>query len=95
MVFAKLNYSNRFEEIHKSLAILLEEHFDRVESGLQGDSWIWVWAANRKVAVDTFSAMTYEVESDKPGRHVEEVIEVLNKKFSVEVYAEPELEAHE
>lgn len=95
MIFAKLNYSDRYEDIHDSLAVLLDEYFDRTECGLQGDSWMWIWTAGNKVAVDTFTSMTHEVKADKPGKHVEEVIEVLKKKFPVEVYAQPELEAHE
>jgi len=95
MIFAKLNYSDCYEDVHDSVSILLEEYFDNTECGLQCDSWIWVRIDEAKVAVDTFTAMTHEVKSDKPGKHVEDVISVLSKKFSVDVYAQPEPEAHE
>ncbi|MDQ8192743.1 hypothetical protein [Roseibacillus persicicus] len=95
MVFAKLNYSQHYEDVHDSLMVLLEENFKRVEGGLQCDSYVWVWLDDTKVAVDTFTALSHEVKSSERGKHVDAVIAVLKKEFSVEVYSEPEIEPHE
>ena len=48
-----------------------------------------------KVAIDTFSSMKHQVKSEKPGRHVQKVIEALQLKYKVKVYERPELEGHE
>jgi hypothetical protein len=63
MVFADLKYPGRYEDIHDDLLSFLRKRFDHVEGGLQGDSWIWVWLNEEKVAVDTFSSMTHQIKS--------------------------------
>ena len=66
-----------------------------MESGLQSDSWIWIHFGEETVAVDTFTSMTHQVKSARPGKHVEDVIVVLKEKYEVETYKEPKREAHE
>jgi hypothetical protein len=95
MVFADLQYSGPYEDAHDGLYAFLHSRFDRVEGGLQGDSWIWIWFDENKVAVDTFSAMTHQIKSPRPGRHVERVIGVLKEEYNVTVYPRPEIEPHE
>lgn len=71
-------------------------HFGKVESGLQGDSWIWIFEDEEKVAIDTFSAMKHQVKADTlHSVLVDKVITVLKTKYSVCVYDDPELEGHE
>jgi hypothetical protein len=43
----------------------------------------------------TFSARTHQIRSGKPGPHVQQVIEALSRKYSVRIYDEPVLEAHD
>lgn len=95
MVFADLKYPERYEEKHDGLCTLLKSRFSHVESGLQSDSWIWVHFGEEKVAVDTFTSMTHQVKSARPGKHVEDVILVLKEKYEVETYKEPKRETHE
>ena len=95
MVFADLKYSERYEEKHDDLCTLLKSRFSNVESGLQSDSWIWIHFGEETVAVDTFTSMTHQVKSARPGKHVEDVIVVLKEKYEVETYKEPKREAHE
>ncbi len=95
MIFAEITYPERYEEKHGELCSLLKRSFSHVESGLQSDSWIWIHLGEQKVAVDTFSSMTHQVKSPRPGRHVDDVIAVLKEQFAVNVYREPEWEAHE
>ena len=95
MIFAKIHYEQPYEAVHDGMLSFLESRFDRVKGGLQCDSWIWIQLGGQKVAVDTFTAMTHEVKSASAGSHVDEVLSALSERYSVEVYAEPEMEAHE
>lgn len=95
MIFAKLEYSEPFEEMHDELCSLMRSHFSDVEAGRQSDSWIWIHAGAHKVAVDTFTSITHEVKSACPGKHVDDVISALKQEFSVVVLNEPEWEGHE
>ena len=42
MIFADLIYESEYEEFHSQLVIYLSKMFKKVESGLQGDSWVWI-----------------------------------------------------
>jgi len=95
MIFADLKYPGPYEDAHDELHAFLQSRFERVEGGLQGDSWIWIWFDEDKVAVDTFSSMTHQIKSPRPGIHVERVIEVLRDKYILEIYPKPEFEPHE
>ena len=50
MIFAELQYDLPYSDAHSSLATLLGQHFQNLESGLQGDSWIWILDNGLKVA---------------------------------------------
>jgi hypothetical protein len=89
MVFAEIDYAGPYEAKHGEISALLNSRFDHVQAALQSDSWIWVRFGEDKVAVDTFTAMTHQVKSARPGKHVDDVIAVLKEKFTVVVYEEP------
>lgn len=95
MIFAELEYQKHYSDVHAELLAFVDKHFSRVQSGLQGDSWIWILDGDEKVAIDTFTSMTHQIKSAKAGAHVRKVIETLRRRFEVKVYEEPELEAHE
>lgn len=95
MIFAELEYPGRYEDFHHELLAFVRGRFSEVESGLQGDSWIWILDGDEKVALDTFSAMKHQIKSPNAGPHVEAVVRALQDEYSVIVYSRPELEAHE
>lgn len=96
MIFANLVYTEHYDDMHQELVEFIEQHFPNVESGHQGDSWIWVLAEGDKVQIDTFSAMYHQVKSPyHNSKLVHEVIKTLQAKYKLIVYSEPELEAHE
>ena len=95
MIFAELQYAQHYSDLHDELLALVLRHFSRVESGHQGDSWIWVLDDGEKVAIDTFTSMRHQVKSASPGPHVQNVIEALRLKYRLVVYDPPELEGHE
>jgi hypothetical protein len=57
MIFAELEYDQHYDELHKPLLTLIKASLNHVESGHQGDSWIWIFDGGFKVAIDTFSSM--------------------------------------
>ena len=95
MIFAEMIYDGEYGELHGELLSLLIRAFRNVESGHQGDSYIWVLDGAERVAIDTFSSMKHQVKSPRPGPHVQAVIDVLRQKYELRIYERPELEAHE
>jgi hypothetical protein len=95
MIFAELQYKGRYQEIHKELLAFVGTKFVHIQSGLQGDSWIWILDGGEKVAIDTFSSMKHQIKSRKSGEHVEKVIDVLRERYKMTVYEKPKGEAHE
>jgi len=96
MIIAQLDYSGTYDEHHSTLLKYLKTMFVKVESGFQGDSWIWIYEGDEKVAIDSFSSMKHQVNAaDKDSVLVKKAIEVLKQKYKVVVYEAPESEAHE
>lgn len=95
MIFAEIEYQTSHRMFHKDLVPFLSNHFSQIESGLQGDSWIWIFDFGKKVEIDTFSSMKHQIKSEGSGWHVDKVVEILRLKYTVKVYDTPELEAHE
>lgn len=95
MVFAEMEYHKHYSDFHTELLAFVDQHFSQVQSGLQGDSYIWILDGEEKVAIDTFTSMKHQIKSPKSGAHVQKVIETLVLGFQLHVYEKPELEAHE
>jgi hypothetical protein len=95
VIFAELEYPGHYADVHRELESFLPERFTRVESGLQGDSYFWVFDGGEKVAIDTFTSMKHQVKSNSPGPHVLNVIRILELKYQVKAFDPPELEGHE
>ena len=95
MIFAEMGYPRAYEDFHEELRAFLALHFSQVESGLQGDSWFWIFDGGEKVAIDTFSSMKHQVKSQRAGPHVQAVLETLRSKYDLNVYENPMLEPHE
>jgi hypothetical protein len=95
MIFAEMIYESEYGAVHSELLAHLLMSFKRVQSGLQGDSWLWIDDGVERVQIDTFTAMKHQVKSSKAGPHVQAVIDVLINKYKLRIYEQPELEAHE
>lgn len=96
MIYAELQYEEHYSEVHSKLVDVLSSKFPNLESGLQGDSWIWIFEGSEKVAIDSFSSMKHQIKSSSPqAKLVHRVIEVLSPVYCMEVYQYPELESHE
>jgi hypothetical protein len=95
MVFAALDYPEHYEHKHAELVEFLKSRFPKMDSGLQCDSWIWIYLGDEKVAIDTFSSTKHWIKSSRPGPHIDKVIQALQATYSVDVYSAPEPEPHE
>jgi hypothetical protein len=98
VIFAELQYEMHYADVHAPLVALLQQRFPNVESGLQGDSWVWVHdtdSAASRVAMDTFTAVRHQVKSAAPSALVDRVITVLAQAFDVRVLPAPVPEAED
>lgn len=95
MIFAEMDYQEEYWDFHSRLDVHLSAYFPHLESGIQGDSWFWIYDGEQKVAIDTFKSMKHQIKASAVGPLVRAVIKVLRLKYRIKVYPEPELEAHE
>lgn len=84
MIFAELQYEQHYSDIHFELVEHLQVKFPDIQHGLQGDSWIWVFSGDEKVAVDTFSSMKHQVKSENSkSKLVRRVIKSLSERYQL------------
>ncbi len=96
MIFAELQYDQHYSELHAALVEFVGSKFQNIDHGLQGDSWIWIFEDDKKVAIDTFSSMKHQVKSGASNREfTNKVIEALAARFQLVVFPDPEIEPHE
>lgn len=95
MIFAEMEYQRHYADIHDELVAFLGTRFSQMQFGIQGDSWIWIFEGEEKVAIDTFTSMAHQIKSSKTGPFVRKVIETLLLQYELKVYDESEPEAHE
>ena len=87
MIFEEMQYQSHYSDFHSELVEFISANFSNVESGLQGDSWIWVFEGNDKVAIDTFSAMKHQIKcANKNSLLVSKVINALSNRYRLHVY---------
>ena len=95
MIFAELQYDQPYADAHSSLVALLGQHFQNLESGLQGYSWSWILADGHKVSVDTFTSMHHQVKAAQPSWLLDHVLAILANQYKLRVVDPPALEGHE
>ncbi|WP_415890772.1 hypothetical protein ACMXYV_05530 [Neptuniibacter sp. SY11_33] len=96
MIFAEIASDVSYYDIYPKLLQLVQQAFSNVESGVQGDAWIWIYEGEEKVALDTFTSMRFQIKSDNiNGLLVQKVISKLDEHYELYIYDDPELEGHE
>ena len=95
MIFAEMKYPEHYSDFHAELFAFISRNFSKVDWGLQGDSWIWIFDGEEKVANDTFTSMKHQIKSPMAGLHLQKVINLLQRRYEINVYDEPEFEGHE
>jgi len=88
VIFAELNRDN-FDEI----LLTLTEHFENIQSGRQGDDWIWIHLDEDKIEIDSFYSMNLEVKGKY--KHHAVVIQTLQKiesNWIIQVFNPPKID---
>ncbi len=87
-IFAELN-RERFDEILQTLM----EHFKDIQSGRQGDDWIWIQLADDKIEIDSFYSMNLEIKG-KPGHLpvVRQLLAQLQADDILEIFDPPKID---
>lgn len=91
-VFAVIEHSQSYYAFYNELLDYIKTHFSDVKSGVQGDVYIWIRQGEEKVSVDTFSAMQFEIKSDKKSALLQAVIDTIQKKYPVRLCDIPEIQ---
>ena len=90
MTFGEIQTNKHYSEIYSELLSFVGEHFKNIESGLQGDAYIWIELGNEKVSIDTFNSMQFQIKSNKSdGVLLEKVLLKLKEKYQIDLYKEP------
>jgi hypothetical protein len=96
MIFGEIETSESYYDFYGELLEFTKRHFKNVESGLQGDAYIWITNEGEKVSLDTFSSMRFQIKADvASGSLVKEVINAVKAQYPVQIYCEPIPEGHE
>ena len=87
-IFAELN-REWFDEILQTLM----KHFKDIQSGRQGDDWIWIHLADDKIEIDSFYSMNLEVKG-KLGHLpvVSQILAQLQKDCILKVFDPPKID---
>lgn len=96
MIYGEIKSDQSYYDLFPDLLKLVQQHYSNIESGVQGDAWIWIFEGEEKVALDTSTSMRFQIKSDSiNGLLVQEVISTLDEHYTLYIYDEPELEGHE
>jgi len=96
MIIAEMEYEKHYSDFHTELEEFIKSNFEKVESGHQGDSYIWIFDGNDKVTIDTFSSMKHQIKcSSTDSPLLDEVIKKLTANYNLHIYEESKLEPHE
>ena len=88
VIFAELN-RDHFDEILQTLT----EHFENIQSGRQGDDWIWIHLDDDRIEIVSFYSMSLEVKGKY--KHHAVVMQTLQNMVSnwiVQVFNPPKID---
>ena len=89
LTFAVIDHPESYYDAYDVLLAHIRQHFSDVQSGVQGDAWIWIFEDGEKVAVDSFYAMQMEIHADADSPLVQKVIDLVGEIYPVRRYEEP------
>jgi len=96
MIYGEIISDESYYDLFSSLLKYVEDLYPSVESGIQGDAYIWIKSEEEKVYLDTFTSMRFQIKSNKVGGTLlEDVISKLELSYKVYLYQVPEREGHE
>ena len=88
VIFAELN-RNHFDNILQTL----KEHFQNIQSGRQGDDWIWIHLGEDRIEIDSF----YSMELDVKGKYkyiavARQIIQSMKSEWIRQVFDPPRMD---
>lgn len=90
MIFAEIESHKNYDDFYGELLAFIKVHFKNVESGHQGDAYIYITHDGEKVSLDTFSATNFEIKANAASSSLlKVVIDTIEKQYSVRRYLEP------
>jgi len=88
VIFAELN-RDHFEEILQSLM----GQFKNIQSGRQGDDWIWIQLGEDRIEIDSFYSMELEVKGKRKHYMVAmQAIQNMDKSWILQVFDPPKID---
>ena len=88
VIFAELN-RDHFDEILQTLT----EHFENIQSGRQGDDWIWIHLDDDKIEIDSFYSMELEVKGKyKYVTIARQIIRIMDNNWILQVFDPPKMD---
>ena len=88
VIFAELN-RDKFDEILQSLT----GQFKDIQSGRQGDDWIWIHLGNDKIEIDSFYSMELEVKGKRKHYTVaKQVLKKMDHSWIIQVFDPPKID---
>lgn len=93
MVIGEIIHEQHYVDVFQGLLELINTMFENVDSGIQGDAWIWIFEEEEKVSLDTFSSMRFQIRVEKKdGQLLDKILSILESKYKLSLYEEPEFE---
>jgi hypothetical protein len=78
-----------FEEILHTLT----EHFEHIQSGRQGDDWIWIHLGEDKIEIDSFYSMSLEIKGKYKYLEIaERILQNMKKDWIIQVFDPPKID---
>ena len=88
VIFAELHRDN-FDEILQSPT----EQFKDIQSGRQGDDWIWVHIGEDKIEIDSFFSMQLEVKGKyKQQATATQILQNMQDNWVIQVFDPPKID---
>ena len=88
VIFAELD-RDHFADITQ----VLSAHFADIESGSQGDDWIWIHLGEDKIEIDSF----YSIELEVKGKYkyltvAKQIIQNMNSEWILQSFDPPKID---
>ena len=88
VIFAELN-RDHFDEILQSLM----GQFENIQSGRQGDDWIWIHLREDRIEIDSFYSMELEVKGKyKYIAVAKQIIQSMKTEWILQVFDPPKVD---
>lgn len=88
VIFSELN-RHHFDEILQSLM----GQFKDIQSGRQGDDWIWIHLGDDKIEIDSFYSMELDVKGKRKHHDVvKQVLEKMENKWINQIFEPPKID---